>query len=231
MRRLSPAIVFLILVDCAFAQDVATQEARAKLVQPEMTNLVVCLSDVVDRSKARGMSRAEFEKVLPNSCPDEFRAFRQANLERLIPLIEKDYPTSKMDARKREELVTFASRAILVPMFNEFSGHSPYRYRMKDAEKRKTPTTEDLAHAAAKQEYTACLARFAETSRAAGVSADKFKSSLDNACGPEADAVSHAERRLWDTYVNPPANRDAAGRIFINTIKMATLRKYSEVAK
>jgi hypothetical protein len=223
MRLLTFAIAFLVSTTCALSLDINLKE-QANLIKPERTKLIACLSDVVDHSKAQGMTDAEFKETLPKSCPNQREELRKAFLDRIIPAL-------KVDDSKGEELATGATQLLLIPIYNEFSGQVPYRYRLKDAEKAETPTPEDIKFKSAKEKYFECLSKFATKSKADGTSADDFKKSLNGACLEEAKAVHQAELRVWETYVRPPTNRDAAGKVVISLAKMAAFRQYGEASK
>jgi hypothetical protein len=155
MRLLTISIVFLVFTRCAFALDRDAIEERAMLLRPERAGLIACLSDVVDRATAQGMTADEFKETLPNSCPNQREEFRKAVLDRMIP-------TLNVDSDKGEELATWATQLLLIPIYNEFSGQVPYRYRLKDAEKAKTQTPEDIAFKSAKEKYYECLSKFGQ---------------------------------------------------------------------
>jgi hypothetical protein len=174
MRLLTFAIAFLVSTTFAFSLDINRKEL-ADRIKPERSKLIACLSDVVDRSKAQGMTDAAFKEALPKSCPNEREELRKAFLDRIIPAF-------KVDDSRGEELATGATQLLLIPIYNEFSGQRPYRYRLKDAEKAKTPTPEDIEFKSAKETYFECLSKFATKSKADGTSADDFKKSLDGAC-------------------------------------------------
>src|SRR5258708_7698942 len=148
MRLLIFAIAFLVATRCAFALDIERKEL-AELIKPERATFIDCLSDVVDRSKAQGMTDAAFEEALPKSCPNQREELRKAFLDRIIPAL-------KVDHSKGEELATGATQLLLISIYNEFSGQVPYRYRLKDAEKAKTPTLEDIEFKSAKETYSSC---------------------------------------------------------------------------
>jgi len=170
------------------------------------------------------MTNVAFEEALPKSCPNQREEFRKALLERIIPVL-------KVDQSKGEELATGATQMLLTPIYNEFSGQAPYRYRLKDAEKAETPTPEDIEFKSAKETYSSCLSKFATKSKADGTSADDFKRSLDGACFEEAKVVHQAELRVWETYVRPPTNKDAAGKVVISLAKMNAVRQYGGVSR
>jgi hypothetical protein len=223
MRLLTFAIAFLVSTTCAFSLDINPKE-QADLIKPERTKLIACLSDLVDRSKAQGMTDAAFKEALPKSCPNQREELRKAFLDRIIPAL-------KVDDSKGEELATGATQLLLIPIYNEFSGQLPYRYRLKDAEKETTPTAEDIEFKSAKETYSACLSKFAAKSKADGTSASNFKKSLNEACLEEVKAVHQAELRVWETYVRPPTNKEAAGKVAISLAKMAAFREYGEAPK
>lgn len=213
--------VFLCSTACVYAQDFDFKaiEAQALLLKPERIAAVMCLSDVVDRAKAQGSTEAEFKEALSKSCLEEREALRKALLDRLVPVLG-------IEPGKREDVAAFASQQLLIPIYNEFTGRSPYRYRLKDAERAKTRTPEDLALNASRESYGGCLAAFAANARASNVSSDDFRRSLNRACLAEAEAVHQAELRVWDTYASPPPNREAAGRTAITIAKTNAVQEY-----
>jgi hypothetical protein len=220
MRLLILALL-LCSTACVHAQDfdIKAIEEQALLLKPERTAVVMCLSDVVDRAKAQGSAEAEFKETLLKSCLDEREALRKALLDRLVPVVG-------VEPGKREDVAAWASQQLLIPIYNEFTARSPYRYRLKDAERAKTRTPEDLALKASRENYGECLATFAANARAGNVSSDDFRKSLNRACLAEADAVHQAELRVWDTYVNPPSNREAAGKTAITIAKTNAAQEY-----
>jgi len=226
MRLLTLAILLFGSTAPVHAQDIDIKalEAQAQLLKPERSALVICLSDAVDRAKARGLSDAEFKETLLKSCLDEREALRKAVLDRLVSVLG-------VEPGKGEEVSAWAAQLLLIPIYNEFSGRMPYRYRLKDAERAKTPTPEDIALRSTKEKYSECLSTFARNSASVGASPDDFRKSLDGTCLEEAEAVHQAELRVWDTYVRPPTNRETAGRTAIRLTKDAAVRQYRPAAK
>jgi hypothetical protein len=211
------------LIDCAFAQDAAEDTRKwatltTTLTKPERLTLIACLSDLVDRSKAEGMSDAEFKSTLPKACPHEFEKYQKAILERT--------PPPGIEGSKREEVVAWAVRIMIVPIYNEFSEVVPYRYRLRDLANRIDPTPEDIASKSAREKYSECLSKAAVDAKTTGMSTDDFKKSLDTACATEADSVHQAALSVWDTYARPPRNRDAAGKLAIKLARMNAVRQY-----
>src|SRR4051794_7426906 len=129
MRVLTFAIASFVSTTCVHSQDINLKELQeqAVLVKPETAKLIACLSDVVDRSKAQGVTEGAFKEALVQSCPNQREELRKALLDRIIP-------TLNVDAKKAQDLATWASQLPLIPIYNEFSGQVPYRYRLKDAE-------------------------------------------------------------------------------------------------
>jgi hypothetical protein len=226
MRVLIFAIASFVSTTCVHSQDVNLKQLQEQtvLIKPETAKLIACLSDVVDRSKAQGVTETAFKEALFQSCPNQREELRKAFLDRIIP-------TLNVDEKKTEELATWAAQLPLVPIYNEFTGQVPYRYRLKDAEKAKTPTPEDIEFRSAKEMYTACLSKLATNAKVEGTSADDFKKSLNGVCLEEAKAVHGAQLRVWETYASPPTNKDAAGKVVISLAKMAPVRQYGEASK
>jgi len=228
MRPLICGLLFFHLIECAFAQDATDEITKwgmltATLTKPERLKLIACLSDLVDRSKAAGMSDVEFKSTLPKACPHELEELQKVILERM--------PPPGIEGSKSEELATRAARILFIPIYNEFSGEVPYRYRLRDMANRTGPTPEDIASKLAKEKYSECLSRAVVDAKTTGTSADDFKKSLDAACATEADAVHQAELNVWDTYARSPSNRDAAGKLAINLARMNAVRQYSDGSK
>ncbi|MCK1542484.1 hypothetical protein IVB12_11115 [Bradyrhizobium sp. 179] len=225
MRTSLCGLLFSLWGGCAaLGQDAKEIERWAATLSSERVDLVVCLSALVDRAKAQGISETEFKNLLAKSCQGEFERLQKAILERVS--------TPGIEGTKRDELAVAAGRLLLIPIFNEFSGKVPYRYRLIDRLKgRISPTVEDIAFKAAKEDYSECLSKAARDARAAGISVDAFKDSLGSVCLQESEAIRRAELAVWDTYARPPQNRDAAGNIWKRSAQMNAVRQFSDNAK
>ena len=223
MRLLACGLVCLLSIQRVSAQDAEQMKVWAEAIKPERLKLIACLSDFVDRSKAQKMPDEDFKRALPKACLVEFEELQKAFLARI--------PTPGVEGAQREELVVGAIRMLFVPVYNEFSGHFPYRYSLKDAVNRAGPTPEDIALKSAKEKYSGCLAQAAADARKASMSAEHFKNSLSNVCTAQADAVHLAELSVWDTYARPPSNRDAAGKRAIAIAKMNAVKQYTDGSK
>ncbi|MBO4225090.1 hypothetical protein [Bradyrhizobium neotropicale] len=175
MRTSFCGLLFSLWGGCAaLGQDVNDLEKWDATLKSERRDLIVCLSDLVDRAKAQGMPDAEFKSTLGKACPGEFERLQKAFLERV--------PMPGIEGNKREEVAAYARRVLLIFIYNEFSGNFPYRYRLIDRLKGIGPTAEDIAFKATRQQYSECLSKVAIDARTVGMSADAFKDSLASAC-------------------------------------------------
>lgn len=224
MRLSSVAIILLLSSPHAWTQDGKAIKERFTLVKPERDVFVTCLSNLVDRAKSEAMSEVEFKGAWSRACINEREAFRKA-------LLDKVAEDLGPDPSKREAMADWLIKLLFVPILNEYSGTSAYRYRLKNAEKAKTPTPDDLAITSAKQLYAECLATLGERSRIIRLSEDEFRTSLDRECLAEADSVRKAELQVWRTYERPPRNLEAAGKLAIRNAKAKAQHSYGKSVK
>lgn len=224
---LSIALIFSLASASAQAQQGAFEPTEADLKAvveqsaPQREAFIICLSDMVDDSRARGVDEDAFIQAFPATCPSQRDAYRKALADQLMRFAT---------GADHDRIVTGLTNLIYIPLANEFIGHSPYRYRLKDQPKNPSETPEEGARSQAIYAYQSCVTSLADEARLANQPSSDFRAALENACLQEAEAVRQAEAKFWATWAKPPSP-ETAGRSFIRHAKSLALRRHSAGGK